>query len=244
MHEQAVVLGVLKVGRVLAVEFGFSRRAIQQKEKVLCVGVIGQPTEPKDLVFAFANLVLKLVVVGRSHLQLDVNLGKLPDHPINFRLALGCGLGVAAMAVVLSLAGQGPWMAADAAASKGLKAVRDQATALRRRALVLPVVRRYLDLKHERGVLDFSDQMALAARLAQVAAANPMGDVEKNARAMLGSLFAVLSLAAFARIAATVAGVPALPEAKALLPWLPNLAWLGAAIMLTLVVGTARRRAL
>lgn len=59
------------------------------------------------------------------------------------------------------------WLAADAAASKGLKAIRDQATALRRRALVLPVVRRYLDLKHERGVLDFSDQMALAARLAQ-----------------------------------------------------------------------------
>jgi len=33
-----------------------------------------------------------------------------------------------------------------------------------------------------------------AARLAQVAAANPMGDVEKNARAMLGSLFARLDL--------------------------------------------------
>lgn len=38
---------------------------------------------------------------------------------------------------------------------------------LRRRGLVLPVVRRYLDLKAERGVLDFSDQMALAARLAR-----------------------------------------------------------------------------
>ena len=33
-----------------------------------------------------------------------------------------------------------------------------------------------------------------AARLAQAAAANPMGEVEKNARAMLGSLFAKLDL--------------------------------------------------
>ena len=62
--------------------------------------------------------------------------------------------------------------------------------------------------------------------------------------AMLGSLFAVLALAAFARIAATASGLPAVPEAKSLLPWLPNMAWLGAAILLTLVVGTARRRAL
>ena len=33
-----------------------------------------------------------------------------------------------------------------------------------------------------------------AARLAQAAAASPVGDVEKNARAMLGSLFAKLDL--------------------------------------------------
>ena len=57
------------------------------------------------------------------------------------------------------------WEAVELA-SKPLKAVADVRDALRDRALVLPIVRRYLDLKHERGVLDFSDQMALAARLA------------------------------------------------------------------------------
>ena len=58
------------------------------------------------------------------------------------------------------------WEAVEAA-DKRRATVRDVRDALRDRALVLPIVRRYLDLKHERGVLDFSDQMALAARLAQ-----------------------------------------------------------------------------
>ncbi|GAA3610876.1 ATP-dependent DNA helicase [Marihabitans asiaticum] len=57
------------------------------------------------------------------------------------------------------------WERAEASSTR-LKAMTDQREALRRRALVLPVVRRYLELKHERGVLDFADQMALAARLA------------------------------------------------------------------------------
>jgi DNA helicase-2/ATP-dependent DNA helicase PcrA len=58
------------------------------------------------------------------------------------------------------------WEAVELA-DKPLALVTTVRNALRDRTLVLPVVRRYLDLKHERGVLDFSDQMALAARLAQ-----------------------------------------------------------------------------
>jgi DNA helicase-2/ATP-dependent DNA helicase PcrA len=44
--------------------------------------------------------------------------------------------------------------------------VRDVLTALQNRRGLLPMVRRYLDLKRERDALDFADQMALAARLA------------------------------------------------------------------------------
>jgi len=44
--------------------------------------------------------------------------------------------------------------------------IRDVLAALQNRRGILPMVRRYLDLKRERDALDFSDQMALAARLA------------------------------------------------------------------------------
>jgi len=44
--------------------------------------------------------------------------------------------------------------------------VREVLAALRNRRGILPMVRGYLDLKRERDALDFSDQMALAARLA------------------------------------------------------------------------------
>ena len=47
------------------------------------------------------------------------------------------------------------------------KGVKDTLTALRARRAVLPLVRAYLDLKRSRDALDFSDQMALAARLAR-----------------------------------------------------------------------------
>lgn len=45
--------------------------------------------------------------------------------------------------------------------------IRDVLAALQNRRGILPMVRRYLDLKRERDALDFSDQMALAARLAR-----------------------------------------------------------------------------
>ncbi len=45
--------------------------------------------------------------------------------------------------------------------------VRAVLGALQNRRAILPMVRRYLDLKRERDALDFSDQMALAARLAK-----------------------------------------------------------------------------
>ncbi|MDQ6715279.1 MAG: ATP-dependent helicase [Actinomycetota bacterium] len=45
--------------------------------------------------------------------------------------------------------------------------IRDVLSALRNRRAILPMVRDYLDLKRQRDALDFSDQMALAARLAR-----------------------------------------------------------------------------
>lgn len=79
-----------------------------------------------------------------------------------------------------------------------------------------------------------------AISVAAFAAAVGFGRARREG-AMLGSLFAVLALATCARIAAAAAGLPAMPEAKALLPWLPHLAWLAAAILLLRVAGPAQR---
>ena len=84
--EQAVDLGVLVVGRVLAVVLGLARGAVQQEQEVLGVGVVGQPAQPEHLVLALAHLVLELVVVGGAHLQLYVDLGELPHHPVELGL--------------------------------------------------------------------------------------------------------------------------------------------------------------
>jgi len=61
--------------------------------------------------------------------------------------------------------------------------------------------------------------------------------------ALLGSLFAVLALAAFLRVGAFATGIAAQAPVKALLPWLPHLGWLVAALMLAALLGAARRRA-
>lgn len=59
----------------------------------------------------------------------------------------------------------------------------------------------------------------------------------------LGTLFAVLALAAFARIAAYASDLVVEPQAKALLPWIPEAAWSLAAVLLVLAARPARRSA-
>ena len=61
--------------------------------------------------------------------------------------------------------------------------------------------------------------------------------------ALLGSMFAVLALAAFLRIGAFASGLSADPVIKALLPWVPHMGWLVAALMLAALLHAARRRA-
>ena len=58
---------------------------------------------------------------------------------------------------------------------------------------------------------------------------------------MLGTLFAVLALAAFARIAAYASDLIVQPELKALLPWIPQAAWLLSAALLFLAARAFRR---
>jgi MFS family permease len=56
----------------------------------------------------------------------------------------------------------------------------------------------------------------------------------------LGTLFAMLALATLSRIALNASGVAAAPEMKGLLPWLPEMAWLAAGLLL---LTSARGRA-
>ncbi|EWT00305.1 DNA helicase [Intrasporangium oryzae NRRL B-24470] len=58
-----------------------------------------------------------------------------------------------------------------------LTGVRDALAVLRERRAVLPIVKRYLDLKREKESLDFADQMAVAARLSGSVA--HVGEVER-----------------------------------------------------------------
>jgi MFS family permease len=56
----------------------------------------------------------------------------------------------------------------------------------------------------------------------------------------LGTLFAVIALAAFARIAAYASDLVVEPEIKAWLPWVPPVAWVSAALLL--LAGRSRSR--
>jgi hypothetical protein len=62
--------------------------------------------------------------------------------------------------------------------------------------------------------------------------------------AMMGTMFAVLSLAAFVRIGAVAGGVAVLPAMRELLVWIPLALWLIAALVLAGMLSAARRRAL
>jgi hypothetical protein len=80
-----------------------------------------------------------------------------------------------------------------------------------------------------------------AASVAAYSAVIGFGRSGREGR-FLGMLFAVLAIAAFARIAAFASGLVIEPGIKALLPWLPVTAWLLAALLL-LFAGLRRERA-
>lgn len=80
-----------------------------------------------------------------------------------------------------------------------------------------------------------------AASAAAYSAAISFGRTGREGR-YLGTLFAVLALAAFVRIAAYASDLVVEPSIKALLPWIPETAWLFAAILLLAVRPSATRR--
>lgn len=81
-----------------------------------------------------------------------------------------------------------------------------------------------------------------ATSMAAYSAAMAFGRSRREG-ALLGSLFAVLALAALLRVGMFATGLSADPAIKALLPWVPHMGWLLAALMLAALLGSARRRA-
>ena len=78
-----------------------------------------------------------------------------------------------------------------------------------------------------------------AALVAAYTAAVALGRTGREGR-FLGTLFAVLAAAVALRIAAVATGAEREPAFSALLPWLPEAAWLAAALLL-LAAGRASR---
>jgi MFS family permease len=77
-----------------------------------------------------------------------------------------------------------------------------------------------------------------AASVAAYSAAVALGRTGREGR-FLGTLFAVLAAAVAVRIAIGVSGI--LPQLSALLPWLPEMFWLLAALLLLGARATSRR---
>jgi MFS family permease len=78
-----------------------------------------------------------------------------------------------------------------------------------------------------------------AASVAAYSAAIAFGRTGREGR-FLGTLFAMLAIAAFARIAAVASGFALDPAFRTLLPWLPQTAWLLAALLLVFALRPAR----
>jgi MFS family permease len=78
-----------------------------------------------------------------------------------------------------------------------------------------------------------------AASVAAYSAAIWFGRTGREGR-LLGTLFAVLALAAFIRIAAYASDVIVEPQVKAWLPWMPQAAWLLSALLLLLAARRGR----
>ncbi len=79
-----------------------------------------------------------------------------------------------------------------------------------------------------------------AASVAAYCAVIGFGRTGREGR-FLGALFAALAIAAFARIAAYASDVVLEPQLKALLPWIPEAAWLLSAGLLFLAARSFRR---
>jgi hypothetical protein len=78
-----------------------------------------------------------------------------------------------------------------------------------------------------------------AANVAAYSAAIAFGRSGREGR-FLGTLFAMLALAAFVRIGMVASGVALDPALRTLLPWLPQTAWLLAALLLAFALRPAR----
>ena len=78
-----------------------------------------------------------------------------------------------------------------------------------------------------------------AASVAAYSAAIAFGRTGREGR-FLGTLFAMLAIAAFTRIAAVASGFALDPAVRTLLPWLPQTAWLLAALLLVFALRPAR----
>jgi hypothetical protein len=78
-----------------------------------------------------------------------------------------------------------------------------------------------------------------AASVAAYSAAIAFGRTGREGR-FLGTLFAMLAIAAFTRIAAVASGFALDPAIRMLLPWLPQTAWLLAALLLVFALRPAR----
>src|SRR5690606_22389260 len=82
LFEQAIILGVFIIGCIFAAIVGLGVRAIQQKKKILGIGVVGHPTPHIHLRAAIAHFVLETVVVGGTDFELDIDGRQLPTHPV------------------------------------------------------------------------------------------------------------------------------------------------------------------
>src|SRR5204863_7475618 len=78
-----------------------------------------------------------------------------------------------------------------------------------------------------------------AASVAAYSAAVWFGRTGREGR-FLGTLFAVLAIAAFARIAAYASDLVVEPQVRIWLPWLPEAAWALAALLLALAGRSSR----
>ena len=90
---QAVEFRVLVIGLVLAVVLQRAVRAVEQKQEILRVRIVGVPAEEKHLRVALANFFLETVPVGGAHLQLYADAAKLLAIPVKARGAAGAAAG-------------------------------------------------------------------------------------------------------------------------------------------------------
>ncbi|GAA1437346.1 ATP-dependent helicase [Nocardiopsis tropica] len=128
------------------------REAVEPTSRLLSEGqswqiaarVVGEYDGPMDLVTVGADTVTQRVL----HLS-----GEIADH----------------LTTTDRVRGIGRWIQAgvDGMTRKATKETRDLVAAQRRREQLLPLVDRYNHAKHAREAMDFGDQMALAARIAE-----------------------------------------------------------------------------